>query len=71
MATLNSCKNELQSIINELVAIEDGVRYDFQGIGQDNCADCLEVIIRKYRYVLNRLNNVNTNRIADFINGKE
>ena len=71
MATLNSCRNELQSIINELVAIEDGVRYDFKGIGQNFCADSLDTIINKYRYVLKRLNNVDTNRLADFINEED
>lgn len=70
MATLNSCRNELRSIINELRAIEDGIRWQFSGIGQENCADCLETVIVKYRYVLNRLENVDTNRIADFINGE-
>ena len=70
MATLNSCRNELRSIINELNAIEDGIRYQFSGIGQENCADCIESVINKYRYVLNRLNNVDQNRLADFINGE-
>ena len=70
MATLNSCKNELKSIIRELEAIEEGVRNNFDGIGQDLCADCIEGVIEKYRYVLRKLNGVDTNRIADFINGE-
>ncbi|MBQ7016708.1 MAG: hypothetical protein IJN10_07135 [Firmicutes bacterium] len=70
MASLNYCRSELQSIINELVSIEEGVRYDFKGIGQQHCADCLDTIISKYRYVLRQLNNVDTNRLADFINGE-
>lgn len=70
MATLNSCRNELRSIINELHAIEDDIRHQFSGVGQEHCADCLETVINKYRYVLNRLNNVDQNRIADFVNGE-
>lgn len=69
MATLNSCKEELRSIVRELIEIEEGVRHDFSGIGQNNCADCLQVIVSKYQYVLTKLNNVDTNLIADFING--
>lgn len=70
MATLKSCRNELRSIINELNAIEDGIRYQFSGIGQENCADCIESVISKYQSVLNRLYNVDQNRIADFFNGE-
>ncbi len=71
MATLNSCKNELSSIIRELQSIEEGVRYSFTGIGQDHCADALAAVIRKYQNVLYRLDQVDTNRLADFINGEE
>lgn len=71
MATLNSCKRELRSIIRELSSIEEGIRSSFSGIGQDRCADCLDVVIGKYQYVLNRLEQVDTNRLADFINGEE
>ena len=70
MATLNSCRSELRSIINELNAIEDGIRYQFSGIGQENCADCIDSVTRKYQNLLNQLNNVDPNKLADFINGK-
>lgn len=71
MATLNSCKQELRSIIRELTNIEEGVRSSFSGIGQDRCADCLNKVIGKYQGVLNRLEQVDTNRLADFINKGE
>lgn len=71
MATLNSCKQELRSIIRELNSIEQGVRSSFSGIGQDRCADCLKVVINKYQGVLNKLERVDTNRLADFINKGE
>lgn len=70
MTTLNSCKSELLSIIRELESIEEGVRNSFTGIGQDYCADSLDAVIRKYQNVLYRLEQVDTNRLADFINGE-
>lgn len=71
MASLNSCKSELRSIIRELESIEEGVRSSFVGIGQDHCANSLDAVIRKYQNVLYRLEQVDTNRLADFINGEE
>lgn len=70
MATLNSCRSELRSIIQELQSIEDGIRSEFVGIGQDKCANCIDNTVSKYQYVLRRLNNVDTNRLADFVNGE-
>lgn len=67
MATLSSCKSELQSILNELTAIESGLRRDFVGVGQEHCAQCISGVINKYRKVMNQLNNVDTNRLADWI----
>lgn len=63
--TLNDCKNELRSVINELRDIEYGVRHDFSGIGEQLCGDCISNIADKYDGVLRRLENVNYNRIAD------
>ena len=71
MATLKECQNELNSIIKELEAIEDGIRADFSGIGEKNCADCISVIVSKYRSVKKSLDNVDTNKIADALNGEE
>ena len=71
MATLNSCRNELRSIINELKDIENGIRQNAVGLGENRCADALNGVINKYEYVLRKLNNVDTNRLADWINGEE
>lgn len=71
MATLNSCRQEMRSIIREMRSIRDGIRTSFSGIGQEHCADCLDKVIGKYEYVLRKLENVDTNFIADFINGEE
>ena len=70
MATLHNCKETLRSIIRELEEIEAGLRQNFDGIGQELCADCVGKVSEKYSYVLTKLNNVDTNRIADFINGE-
>jgi len=68
MANLDDCRRELQSIINELRDIEWGVRQDFTGIGEDLCGNCIDKIADKYDGVLRRLNNVDYNKIAEFIN---
>ena len=71
MSSLSGCRNELRSIIRELRDIEWGVRRDFTGIGEDLCGNCIEKIADKSDGVLNRLNNVNYNRLASWITGEE
>lgn len=66
--TLNECISELRSIISELQDIELGVRRDFEGIGEQLCGDCIENIADKYSRVLSKLNSVNPNRLAAWIN---
>ena len=70
MATLKECQNELNSIIRELEKIEQGVRGDFAGIGEKNCADCIDMIVSKYKNVKKILDNVDTNKLADFVNAE-
>ena len=65
--TLNECKNELRSIINELRNIEYGVRHDFSGIGEQLCGDCIDNIADKYDSVLRLLERVNYNRLASWV----
>ena len=69
MATLNECKSELRSSISEIRDIEDGVRRDFDGIGEDLCANCINRVADRYDYVRRRLDNVRTNVVADWVNG--
>ena len=64
--TLGEAKSELRSIISELVAIEDGIRSEFKGIGEEYCADCVARIVRKYEVVLSLLNRVDSRRLADW-----
>lgn len=66
--TLNECKRELRSIISELQDVEWSVRHDFTGIGEQLCANCIDKISDKYSGVLSRLNRVNQNRLAEWVN---
>ncbi|HHX37266.1 MAG TPA: hypothetical protein GX717_04715 [Clostridiaceae bacterium] len=68
MATLQECKAEMNSIVNELLNIESGVRNDFSGIGQDLCANCISKVADQYRVVLRRLNAVRENVVMEMIN---
>jgi len=70
MATLSQCRTELYSIIRELRDIEWGIRRDFVNIGEDLCGNCISKVTDKYQYkVLRDLNNVNTNKFADWVTG--
>lgn len=68
--TLNECRSELRSIINELRDIEWSVRRDSVGIGEQLCGDCIDKIADKYDGVLSRLNRVSYNRLASWITGE-
>lgn len=69
MKSLDECRAELNSIVNELWEIEADVRNCGEGIGQDLCANCIDLIVNKYRNVLSKLERVDTNRLADWIMG--
>ena len=58
---LQACRNELRAIITEMQRIEQGIRSDFRGVGQDRCADGVARIIAHYRRVLITLNSVREN----------
>ena len=63
---LQSIKTELRSIIAELESISNGVRYDFQGIGSDRCANSIDHVIERYRTALRKLNNLDTNTVMEW-----
>lgn len=69
MKNIYECRAELRSIINELYAIEAGIRRDFSGIGEDLCANCVGLIADRHESALRKLNNVNPSRLADWILG--
>lgn len=63
---LYSIKVELRYIIAELESIEQGIRCDFEGIGNDICADRLKLLLENKLYsARNALNNVDTSRVAE------
>ena len=66
MATLNGCRSELRSIINELHDIGRGIKIDFSGIGQDLAGNCVDKVTYKYDDVMKRLNNVSLNKLASW-----
>ena len=67
MITLQGARDELWAIIQELWSIEHGIRHEFEGIGQQMCADCVLRVADYYRMVFDKLNSVNTNLITDII----
>ena len=68
---LNACREELRSIIQELRHIDNGLKSDFVGIGQEMCGNCVGQVANHYQNkVLTKLNNVNQNLLADFVHGK-
>lgn len=62
---LNSIKWELRSIIKELESISDGVRKDFSGIGNEQCANCIDRVVNQYYVVQRKLNNLDTNTVTE------
>ena len=67
MASLESCRRELRSIIRELREIESGLWSDFDGIGETYYSDSIGKIADKYDGVLRKLNNMDTNMLAKFV----
>ena len=64
-AELASIKQELSSIITELDSIADGVRSDFVGIGNEQCASCIDRVADQYRYVKRKLDNMDTSTVTE------
>ena len=63
---LHQCRAELFSIIQELRSIESGIRNDFRGIHQEGVANTVGAVADRYQnQVLNRLDNVDQNRIVE------
>ena len=61
---LESIKRELDSIIKELESISNGVRQDFVGIGNAQCADSINRVLEKYYYVRRKLNDIDTSAVV-------
>ncbi len=55
---LNSIISELGSIIKEMEAISSGVKNDFAGIGNENCASAIDKVTDKYYTVRSTLQKI-------------
>ncbi len=72
MPSLNECRATLRSIISDMRSIEADIRSSGYGLGQDLCADCVQRVADRYENnVLSRLNRVDSNRLADWVNGED
>lgn len=62
---LYQIKRELLEVINELDDIAQGVRRDFIGIGNEQCAQCIANAAAQYRMVKRKLDNMDTSKITE------
>ena len=69
MATLESCRSQLRSIISELRDIESGLRSGFAGIGESYYSNSVGRIAEKYEGVLRTLNSMDTNFLTKVAEG--
>ncbi len=57
---LNDIIAELKSIIKELEDISSGIRGDFKNIGNDKCANCIDLVVENYKTVRKKLEAIDT-----------
>ncbi|MBR3919778.1 MAG: hypothetical protein IKJ59_13770 [Clostridia bacterium] len=58
-------KNELQSIIDELYSIAGGVNNDFEGVGNEKCANSIIKAAKQYETVKQKLNNMDLSAVTE------
>lgn len=58
-------KRELQGIIDELSDISNGVKKDFSGIGNVQCANKISQVAQHYRSVKKKLDNMDTSAVSE------
>lgn len=62
---LSSIRGELQSIIQELEDISRGIERDFSGIGNKQCAECINRVVSQYRTAKSKLDNIDTSDVTE------
>ncbi len=62
---INAIRSELFSIINELENIAAGVNSNFEGIGNDQCAQRIYKTAEHYRRVRQKLGNIDTSKVKE------
>lgn len=65
----NAICQELQSIINELNDIANGIQGDFMGIGNQQCANAVRYVSNKCRTSKNKLQNINVKKNTNATGG--
>lgn len=55
---LSDIKAELQGIINELDLVAQGIREDFEGIGNERCATGIDKVAENYRWAKKQLSKL-------------
>ena len=58
-------KNELQGIIDELYSIAGGISSDFEGIGNEKCANSVIAAAKQYESVKQKLNNMDLSAVTE------
>lgn len=61
---LQTVKAELNAVIRELESLSGSVRSDFEGIGNDKCADAMEDVLKQCYTVRGKLNAIDTGRLV-------
>ncbi len=64
-------KNELQSVINELYTVADGVNRDFEGIGNERCSASIKKIAQQCEQAKNKLDNMNLSVVTEEFAAKQ
>lgn len=57
---LNDIISELNKIIKDMESISKGVRNDFKNIGNEKCANCIDLVISNYKTVKSKLKSIDT-----------
>lgn len=55
---LNEIKSDIDSLIQDLGSLKDGMYRDFENIGNDKCAEKVDEEIARFRQVKKELNNI-------------
>jgi len=62
---ITTIKVELQKVINELESISKGIRQEYEGIGNVECANCLDKVIDQYELAKSKLNSIDCSSQSD------
>lgn len=55
---LAACQQEMNAIIKSLESLSASIRCGFQNVGQDKCADSIDLVISNLKYARKSLNSI-------------